>query len=791
MAFAVARAVVTLLLVSAVAVVAQPLSNAASETQSTRDVLLERLFGFFLSAGICTQTEWCNEGGYFVPLGSGCENTCEYASSFSNTLQPDGSWPDVAYNDTSKSMWKPFAHLERTVTLARAYHCSACTSSFRNKTLLSKTHSAFDFWLRHDYLCPNWWWNEIGVPGTIGAILTLLHFAEGGFQPDELRLSLASLDRAQNGTGSGENLVWTQQAAIVREVLCDHPDVFLGIFRAMWGNIKQTQDDGVQIDSSFHFHGPLLYTGGYGGDFALNLAVYANLTVGTSCAPTGQPLQVLIDYLLDGQQYAIRGNGDATKPTSYYDVSVKGREIVRAPEGNLLFPHVMASVVAPLADIYPSRANELKLFASRLQGKAPPLSGTRHFFRSDYTAHHRSKFAITLKMQSNRMLGNEVTNTEGLMSWHTASGATLVYLNGSEYRGIFPVWDWTRIPGTITRHDKNESSSKVHQMGSTSFVGGCSNGLLAVSCMNFSSLDFGGSDEQTPITALRSWFFVDEGVVVLATNVSLDAEQGVSTTFDQALQKTDVYTKGTTATAGPEQLPDGQHNVSGWVWHNTVLYSTPLASATFAATMPRLTVTVGNVSGAWSRISGEGTNDTVTRRVVTVEQPSASIRPTNERAAYAVLPGVELDQADATQARFWDDSVRVVVANDTAHALLYRQGPSSASTTLMATTWVADATVRGGHGFDLLVSHPVTLLLSATNETGGVQLSVSNPDNNPLTVTITIDRKLSGGSGAVVCRTTAEHSSTITVSLPGGPAAGSTVTAMCAEKRGFAESSGQ
>lgn len=32
--------------------------------------------------------------------------------------------------------------------------------------------SALDFWLEHDFICDNWWWNEMGTPGRL--INTLL-----------------------------------------------------------------------------------------------------------------------------------------------------------------------------------------------------------------------------------------------------------------------------------------------------------------------------------------------------------------------------------------------------------------------------------------------------------------------------------------------------------------------------------------------------------------------------------------------------------------------------------------
>src|SRR5207253_534810 len=69
----------------------------------------------------------------------------------------------------------------------------------------------------------------------------------------------------------------------------------LGLLRddaAMLGAVREamvsvcapTPGDGIQTDRSFHQHGPQLYTGGYGGSFANDVAKYALLTRGSEFA---------------------------------------------------------------------------------------------------------------------------------------------------------------------------------------------------------------------------------------------------------------------------------------------------------------------------------------------------------------------------------------------------------------------------------------------------------------------------------------------------------------------------
>ena len=117
----------------------------------------------------------------------------------------------------------------------------------------------------------------------------------------------------------------------------------------------------------------------------------------------------------------------------YYDISTKGREIVRPPDGNLAVPsQVLANAFNSSAFLASKRGSEYRAFMLRLSttspGMATPFIGTRHFFRSDYSTHHTAAFALTLKMYSRRMDNNEITNGEGLQSWHTADGALFTYV---------------------------------------------------------------------------------------------------------------------------------------------------------------------------------------------------------------------------------------------------------------------------------------------------------------------------------------------------------------------------
>ena len=83
--------------------------------------------------------------------------------------------------------------------------------------------------------------------------------------------------------------------------------------------------EGIQADASFHQHGAVLYAGGYGAAFTDDCTRWVEFTQGTRFAPSPEQIQLLERYVLDGQQWMVRGK--------IYDYGVVGREIVRARQG--------------------------------------------------------------------------------------------------------------------------------------------------------------------------------------------------------------------------------------------------------------------------------------------------------------------------------------------------------------------------------------------------------------------------------------------------------------------------
>ena len=136
--------------------------------------------------------------------------------------------------------------------------------------------------------------------------------------------------------------------------------------------------------------------------------------------------------------------------------------------------------------------------------------GNKHFWRSDYTVHHRPTYFISLKLCSERTVGVETdVNSENLLGYFLPYGLTYIYRRGDEYEDIFPVWNWARLPGVTSPDDIPVIKGKFTQ--EVAFVGGVSDGKYGLSAMEM---------DVRETTGKKSWFWFDKELVALGAGIT-------------------------------------------------------------------------------------------------------------------------------------------------------------------------------------------------------------------------------------------------------------------------------
>jgi chondroitin AC lyase len=233
-----------------------------------------------------------------------------------DSLQADGSWPDIDYANASRSAWSVPEHLRRVHMLAQAYRAPQSDRQ-GDAQVLSAATRALDGWLRLDPQNPNWWWNEIGVPR---ALLPGLLLLDDELSDAQRAGGLAILRRAKIGM-TGQNLVWVTEITAGRGLLERDASLVATAYRRIADEIDVGLGEGIQPDFSFHQHGPCLYSHGYGAGFIVDCSRIAALVAGTDLAFPADKLELLAGLILDGTRWMTRGSAT--------DFGAEGREITR------------------------------------------------------------------------------------------------------------------------------------------------------------------------------------------------------------------------------------------------------------------------------------------------------------------------------------------------------------------------------------------------------------------------------------------------------------------------------
>ena len=461
-------------------------------------------------------------------------------------LLSDGSWSDIDYGEIPSGSWSPWAHTQRLWTMARAYRTPG-QALYGDPQLRAQIESALSYVPRYygktTLPLGNWWFWTLGVPLDLGPTLVLMRGDVSQQVIDDCAATMAvHIGASPTSRGLvgpipvGENLVWSSFTHLALGLLKDDAAMLAAVRDAMTSVCAPTVADGIQIDRSFHQHGPQLYTGGYGGSFANDVSRYALLTRNSEFALPAAALSGFADYVADGIAWSLQGN--------YFDVSVVGREIARPSSTgyNGLAALLQASQFdSPrLAAIRSTTAAMLESWQwglpVELAGLAEDVgrvlnpswpSGHQHYFASDYTVHRRPGWFASVKMFSTRTKSGESTNDENILGSRQSDGRFALTLGGNEYyeRNAWPALDWTRLPG-ITVEQSPTAAGDAYGYGTRNFAGGTGDGRNGVSAMDLAPVG-------SALTAKKSWFFFDDTIVFLTNGITSPSANRVETVIQQ------------------------------------------------------------------------------------------------------------------------------------------------------------------------------------------------------------------------------------------------------------------
>lgn len=538
----------------------------------------------------------------------------------------DGSFSDVDYASIQRTNWPPLTHIDRLYNFAFAY-TNPRNKYYKNDSLFLKIQKGLEFWDARNPWCHNWWYNQIAEPQQLGILLIQMRTGEKRL-PAELENKL--LERIKKDGGhpakwTGANRTDIALHWIYRSCLTENEtDLTLAMENA-YTPIAYTTKEGFQHDNSYFQHGQQLYIGGYGDEILKGVTQVALYTKGTKYAIPSDKLALLSKFMRGTYYSVIRGQ--------YMLFDVLGRGVSRPGVTKKAYTALFAE---RMVELDPSHAEEFRAIIGRLSGKQTADHALKakhtHYFRGDYTLHVRPGYTFDVRMVSNRTMRCEYGNGENLKTYFMSDGCTNITVNGDEYANIFPVWNWTCIPGTTVPqlNEIPKAKSDWQTLGTSTFVGGVSDSLYGVSAYSYLD-EFDGINTRVQ----KAWFFFDNEVVCLGAGIRSTSSAPIFTTINQCLAADKKVTLA--SKKKQEDIGKGTFEYSSpqWVLHNQIGYLFPEGG----------TISVGNQTqtGNWYDINNTASKEIQKKEVFTIGFNHGK-QPSNGSYAYIVVPGKNTPQ---------------------------------------------------------------------------------------------------------------------------------------------------
>lgn len=540
--------------------------------------------------------------------------------------EQDGSFTDIDYASIQRTLWPPLAHIERLFDFVLAY-TNPSNTYFKNESLFAKIQKGLEFWQARNPECNNWWYNQIGEPQLLGALLIQMRIGEKHI-PTELENNILNRIKKDGGhpaKWTGANRTDIALHWIYRSCLTENETDLKIALENSFNPVVYTTQEGFQYDNSYFQHGQQLYIGGYGDDILKGVTQVAMYTKGTRYAIPEEKLALLSKFMRETYYATIRGQ--------YMLFDVLGRGVSRP---DITDKSQTALFAERMEKLDTAHAEEFRAIVERLKGKQPAgyqlAAKHTHYFRGDYTLHVRPGYTFDVRMVSTRTMRCEYGNGENLKTYFMSDGCTNIVVDGNEYANIFPVWNWAQIPGVTAPQLKEIPKTKIdwQTLGSSTFAGGVSDSLYGVSVYAY-------TDSYTGVNtgAKKAWFFFDDEVVCLGSGIQSTASERVFTTINQCLlngKRILISSKKKVSEIGEGSF---DYATPEWLLHNQIGYLFPEGGNVF--------VTNQTQTGSWYDINNSAGKEICREKVFTIGFNHGTA-PVNGKYAYIILPGMQSEK---------------------------------------------------------------------------------------------------------------------------------------------------
>lgn len=533
-----------------------------------------------------------------------------------------GAFRDIHYNDSAMANWGPANHLQRLRKYSEAYICPQ-SKYYQSAAVYERIIKGLILWIQNNPTSKNWWYNQIKSPLDIGQLLINMQF---GYKqlPDEIESACIDIMRfaVENPllfVGANRTDIATHW--IYRACLTDNDALLREALNLVDSSIRYSRYEGITVDNGYCQHNRQMYVGAYGSSFLLETTKWAYLLKDTQFALSNEKINILSRFARKTFFPTIRGG--------HFSYNVCGRGISR--KGAIRIsgtPEVIAKRLSLLDTLHKEQYSEIiRDLTSKHTHISKQHPSHTHYYYTDYTLHSTPKFTFDIKMCSKRTPRCESINNENLKNYFLSRGGTCLMISGNEYDDIFPVWDWSRIPGVTAPHLPNVPTiSGITSYGETDFAGGVSDSIHGVSSYIY-------NDCEMKTQAKKSWFFFENIIVCLGSDISSDSEYPIETSINQCLDNSKCfirsYRNNQISVLG--QCKDSCLRHPEMVIHGDVGYYFPLCED--------IIISKENRTGSWYDINRRYDKSSEKKEVFYIGINHGKF-PKESRYSYILIPGI-------------------------------------------------------------------------------------------------------------------------------------------------------
>ncbi|MEY9871975.1 hypothetical protein ABH931_001449 [Streptacidiphilus sp. MAP12-33] len=745
-----------------------PLGAARPAAASTDPyAALRSAWTAYLTGGV-TDTS----GSVYAPALSGLNaEAAAFLAAINTGSGRTSLWTDLPLGSVSANMSSTFARLK---TLALAY-VTPGTNYTGSSSLAATVLGGLDFMTGssgpyRSGVTPynNWWDWQIGSSQLLEDTAILMY---GQLSSTQIAAYCAAIDAfvsdptkqlivpSSSTTSTGANRLDECRAVIVRGALgSSSTPISTGVSALSPALPLVMTGDGLYADGSYQQHSGVAYTGTYGSIYFGDVVALVLLLQGSQWAITDPNLANVFTGVADG--YA---------PVVYNGLmldAVRGRAISRynQPDASDGFSGALTLLRYAQATTDPAQAAAWKATAkgwlqrntvftvgsttqaivnlttgstvtvstagvggialaqsvlgdSSVTAAAEPVA--HHQFPDMARAvHRRPGWAYSIATCSSEIQRYEVINGENLHGWYTGDGMGYLYLDNDVAQFNDAYWDTVdpyQLPGTTADQGALANSAGQATKPSTTWVGGSVlNGTYGAVGMQLQAYS-------TNLTAVKSWFCLDDAVVCLGAGITSTSGNHVLTTVEN--RNTHTTGSATLSVNGTAQStsPGWSSTVNGVHWASIsgvggyyFLWPAGANNVVFNET---------SNTGNWTNVnSGAPTtlaNDTRPYLSIAFDHGA---NPSAATYSYVLLP----NYTEAQTASYASSPAVSVVANTTTVQAV----TDSALGVTMANFWGA------GTAGPITVNGPA----SVSTQTGGGRLTiaVADPTRSAATLQVTV-----------------------------------------------------